>query len=80
MIKFNNKLSKSVEINNGVRQGCPVSPTLFNVYLDEIITKWHKQDLMEIKLLKNQQLTKLSFAGEQVIIADTEDNFTESCA
>jgi len=80
LIKFNNKLSKSVEINNGVRQGCPVSPRLFNVYLGEIITKWHKQDIMEIKLLKNQQLPKLSFAGEQVIIADTEDNFTESCA
>jgi len=42
-IKFNNKLSTSVEINKGVRQGYPLSPTLFNIYLDERITKWQKK-------------------------------------
>jgi hypothetical protein len=68
------KLSKLVEINKGVRQGCPLSPTLFIVYLDEIITKWQKQDIAGIKLSKNQHLSTLLFADDQVIIADTEDN------
>ena len=35
LIKFNDKLSKPVEINKGVRQGPPLSPTLFNIHLDE---------------------------------------------
>jgi hypothetical protein len=52
LIKSNNKLSKLVEINKGVCQGCPISPTLCNIYLDEIITKWQKQDMTRIKLSK----------------------------
>jgi len=78
LIKFNNKLSKLVEINKGVRQGCPLPPTLFNVYLDEIITKWQNQDITGIKLSKNQQLSTLLFADNHVTIADTEDNLQKA--
>jgi len=39
-LKLKSKLSKSVEINKGLRQGYLISPKLFNQYLDEIITKW----------------------------------------
>jgi hypothetical protein len=34
-IKANNKLSYTKQINTGVRRGCPLSPTLFNVYINE---------------------------------------------
>ena len=78
LIKFNNKLSKLVEINKEVPQGCPLSPTLFNIYLDEIITKWQNQDITGTKLSKNQQLSSLLFADDQVIIADTEDNLQKA--
>ena len=78
LIKLNNKLSKPVEVNKGVRQGCILSTTLFNIYLDDIITKWLKQDITGIKLSKNQQLSTLQFADDQVIIADTEDNLQEA--
>jgi len=78
LIKFNNKLSKLAEINKGVRQGCPLSPTLFNIYLDEIITKWQNQDITGIKLTKHQQLSTLLFADDQVIIANSEDNLQKA--
>src|SRR5215469_7400621 len=78
MIKFFNKTSKRVEIDKGVRQGCPLSPTLFNIYLDDIITKWQKQDTSGIKLSKNHHLSTLLFADDQVLIADTEDNLQKA--
>jgi len=56
----------------------PFSPKLFNIYLDERISKWQKQDITGIKLSKNQQLSTLLFADDQVIIADTQDNLQKA--
>ena len=78
LIKFNDKLSIMAGLNKGVHQVCPLSPTLFNIYLDEIITKWQKQDITGIKLSKNQQLSTLLFADDQIIMADTEDNLQKA--
>jgi transcription initiation factor TFIIIB Brf1 subunit/transcription initiation factor TFIIB len=75
MIKFYNKISKLVEINKGLRLGCPLS---HHIHLDEIITKWQKQGITRIKLSKNQHLSALLFADDQVIIADTEDKLQKA--
>ena len=39
-VKINNQLSEEHTINYRVRQGCPLSPTLFNVYINETIREW----------------------------------------
>ena len=60
-------------ITQGVRQGCPPSPVLFNVYLDEVIKKWLKK-LKTSKYFKELIFNILLFADDQFIISDTEDN------
>jgi hypothetical protein len=75
LIQFNHKISKPVQINKAVPQCCPLSASLFNVYLDEIKTKWQKQDINGFKLSKIQQLSTVLSADDQVIKADTKDNY-----
>ena len=76
--KSNSRLLKLDEINKGVCLDCPLLPILFNMYLDDIKTKWQKEDIKGIPLPKYQQLLMLLFISDQVIISNREDNLQKA--
>ena len=64
-------------ITQRVRQGCLLSPALFNLYLDEAIRIW-LQKLKTRKYFKELIFNTLLFADDQIIISDTEDNLQKA--
>jgi hypothetical protein len=64
----------SAEINLGVRQGCSISPILFNIYLDDAVRQSQLKILhISDKLNKEKFIKTFMFADDQVIISDNED-------
>jgi len=67
----------SKAITQGVRQGCPLSFVVFNLYLDEVIRiLLHK--LTASKYFKELIFNTLLSADDQFIISDTEDNLQKA--
>jgi len=54
-MKLNNPLSEEHKINHGLRHGCPLSLTLLNIYMNDLVVKWKQ---IYAKVLLYQQLQK----------------------
>jgi hypothetical protein len=73
-VKLNSKITDTKQINRGVRQECPLSPTLFNIHMNEIIIQWNKKYNEGIRIQNNTKLNILLYANNQIIISNSEDN------
>jgi hypothetical protein len=61
------KVAQTAEISGGVRQGCPLAPTLFNMYINGVLSQW-KADNIGGRMNKKQR-NKTFFEYDKIIIA-----------
>jgi hypothetical protein len=70
MIKNGGRRSqKRILINQGVWQGCLLSPVLLNLYLDHAIREWQDSSHLHINIL-----TTILSADDRVIMTASEDS------
>jgi len=71
-VKVNNKLTDWFEIQNGVKQGCILSPSLFSMFINDLV-----EDINSVGLgvhCKEAIISSLLFADELVLLAENETN------
>jgi hypothetical protein len=68
------KTTEAFEVNQGLRQGCGLSPLLFILHLDKIIKEWKSLKPPGIKIDAHTTLSTVIFADDQVLIAESEND------
>ena len=74
-----NKITQFFDFTKGVRQGCPLSPLLFNLYINGIVKKIDDSRKVSIKLDNSTfKLNVLLYADDIVILAESENELQNS--
>lgn len=70
-IKVGNSSSEDIEIKKGVRQGCILSPILFNLYSEKIFNEALDEKTEGI-IVNGQVINNLRYADDTVLLATSE--------
>ena len=83
-MRWDGEISREVTVERGVRQGCVISPLLFNLY-SEFMIKEAMEDVEGIGI-GGFNITDLRYADDAVLVADKKkkmqkmlDRLSETC-
>jgi hypothetical protein len=65
--------SENIKTNKGVRQGCGLSPILFNFYINRLVKEWKAKTKSEIQVTKNNKISTILYSDDQILLATSED-------
>ncbi len=71
-VKVEGMGSKWFGVRKGVRQGCTLSPWLFNVFIDNVVREARRECIREV-VLSTGTVGLLMFADDMVMMAETEE-------
>lgn len=75
VVRIGEKVSKEFWVGKGVRQGCPMSPTLFNIYMADIEEEL-KKGKGGIRVGKDR-MWSIEYADDIVLLAEEEEGLRD---
>ena len=72
-IKVNNCITNFFDYSKGVRQGCPLSPILFNLYVNDLFDIINKNTSTDVYLNNENKINALMYADDLVLISETKE-------
>ena len=68
VIKYNNNFSRSFDVNNGVKQGDPLSPILFIFFINDLVNNIKPNSELDLFFIDNLPLFALLYADAVVFL------------
>ena len=73
-IRVGSQTTRTIDINSGLKQGCPLSPLLFNLIMDELLERLKKK---KIGIQIGEELiTDMAFANDLVLATKHNSHIT----
>ena len=74
-ISLGDKMTQSFRINQGVKQGCILSPLLFNIFLSDLPDQLNNGDARPVRISETESLDSLIWADDLYlfILSETEN-------
>ena len=76
-VKIGQTLSSAFDANQGVRQGCILSPILFNIFISDLPEILDKDENEPAKIGSTNKLSSILWADDLVMISESKEGLTK---
>ena len=77
-VRVGGRESSRFQAKSGVRQGCPLSAWLFNIFIDKIVTEARKNFHGSVRL-STWQAEVFLFADDLAMLAELQKHYNTTC-